>query len=165
MGGAMGTIMTLGGVAGLSSIGAISFGLSTNATLGISVGLGISAGLLSYSLEYGSRNDKELTWQGFLLSGLSGGLKGVSTFAISFFGGKFGAFDKIFLKKLLGKELVKDVYSYGLAKAILSAIIPSTERTILTSVSLYLGDFLTKLLFVNSVATGVRWLIDELFSQ
>ena len=93
MGGAMGAIMTLGGLAGLSSIGAISLGLSTSATLGISVGIGISAGLLSYSLEYGLRDDKEFTWQGFLLSGLSGGLKGASTFAIAFYGGKFGAFD------------------------------------------------------------------------
>lgn len=37
-------------------------------------------------------------------------------------------------------------------------------RAILTSVSFYLGEFLTKLLFVNSAATGVRWIIDKLFA-
>lgn len=165
MGGAMGAIMTLGGLAGLASIGTITLGISTSAAIGISVGIGIGAGLISYSLENGLRDDRQFTWQGFLTAGFTGGLKALSTFAISYYGGRFGAFDKIFLKQVLGKELVKDVYSYGLAKALLSAIIPSTGRTILTTVSFYIGEFLTKLLFVNGLATGARWLIDKIFNK
>lgn len=42
---------------------------------------------------------------------------------------------------------------------------PSVGRTIFTTFSFYLGEFLTKLLFVNSVATASRWIIDQIFDS
>ena len=58
-------------------------------------------------------------------------LKGLATFWIAFAGGKFGAFDKFFLKELLGKKVVKDVFAYNIAKALLASIIPSAGRQFL----------------------------------
>ena len=164
MGGATGAIMTLGGLVGMASIGMISLGISTSAAIGISIGVGVTAGLASYSLEYGLRDDRQFTLTGFLTAGISGGVKGIASFGIAFYGGRFGAFDKIFLKQILGKELVKDVYAYGLAKAMLGSAFSSMGRSLFTSVSYYLGDFLTKLLFVNGVASGMRWIIDKIFN-
>ena len=164
MGGAMGAITVIGGAAGMASIGMVSF-ISTGTALGISVGIGIVAGIASYSVEYLLRDDLQFTWEGFFMAGLSGGLKGLTTFGVAFYGGKFGAFDKAFLKQILGKEIVRDIYSYGLAKSLLSGILPSLGRTIFTNISFYLGDFLTKLLLVNSISSGIRWIIDKIFNK
>ena len=75
----------------------------------------------------------------------------------------FGAFDKVFLKDLLGKELVKDIFSYDIAKGMLASIIPSAGRQFFTQVAYYLGESLTKMLLVSSVASGARWIIDKIF--
>ena len=164
MGGAMGAITAIGGVAGMASIGMVSF-ISTGTALGISVGIGVMAGIASYSVEYLLRDDLQFTWKGLFMAGLSGGFKGLTTFGVSFYGGKFGAFDKVFLQQILGKQMVNNIYSYGLAKSLLSGILPSLGRTIFTNISYYLGDFLTKLLLVNGISSGIRWIIDNLLDK
>lgn len=163
MGGAMGGILALGGVAGLASTGLISFGLSTGAALGVSLGVGAAAGMVSYSLENGLRTDREWSVGGMFTAGIAGLVKGGVTFGIGVIGGKAGAFDKLALKGILGKELVKDSISYGIAKGLLSAAMPSFLRNLFTWSSFYLGETLTKLLFISSVASGARWLIDQIF--
>ena len=163
MGGAMGGILALGGVAGLASTGLISFGLSTGAALGVSLGVGAAAGIVSYSLENGLRTDREWSVGGMFTAGIAGLVKGGVTFGIGVIGGKAGAFDKLALKGILGKELVKDSISYGIAKGLLSAAMPSFLRNLFTWSSFYLGETLTKLLFISSVASGARWLIDQIF--
>ena len=40
---------------------------------------------------------------------------------------------------------------------------PSVGRRIFTNISYYIGDSLTKLLFVNSVSAGARAIIDYIF--
>lgn len=163
MGGAMGGVLSLGGVAGLASTGLISFGLSTGAAFGISLGVGAAAGMISYSLENGLRTDREWSVGGMFMAGVAGLIKGATTFGFGYLGGKYGAFDKLALKGLLGKELVKDSVSYGIAKGLLSAAMPSFLRNLFTWSSFYLGETLTKLLFISSVASGTRWLIDRIF--
>ena len=61
--------------------------------------------------------------------------------------------------------MVNNIYSYGLAKSLLSGILPSLGRTIFTNISYYLGDFLTKLLLVNGISSGIRWIIDNLLDK
>ena len=41
---------------------------------------------------------------------------------------------------------------------------PEIDRSILTTSSLYIGEFLTKLLFVSSTAAASRWIIDQIFN-
>ena len=163
MGGAMGGVLALDGAAGLASAGLISFGLSSGAAFGISLGVGAAAGMISYSLENGLRTDKEWTFGGMLKAGMAGALKSAVTFRIGFCGGKNGAFDRIALKVLLGKELLKDGVSYGIAKGLLSALMPSLLRNLFTWSSFYVGETLTKLLFISSLASGIRWIIDRIF--
>ena len=163
MGGAMGGILALGGAAGLASAKLMSFGMTAGTAFGVSLGVGAAAGMVSYSLENGLRTDREWSVGGMFKAGFAGAIKGGSTFWIGFLGGKTGAFDKLALKGLLGKELVKDSISYGIAKGLLSAAMPSFLRNLFTWSSLYLGETLTKLLFISSVASGTRWLIDQIF--
>ena len=163
MGAAMGAISVLGGVSGLASAGLMSFGLSTGAAFGISLGVGAVAGMASYSLEYGLRTDREWSLGGMFKAGFAGAIKGGATFWIGYLGGKSGAYDKVALKTLLGKELVKDDVSYGIAKGLLSAVMPSFLRSVFTWSSFYLGEALTKLIFVSSIASGSRWIIDQIF--
>ena len=162
MGGAMGGILALGGAAGLASAGLMSFGVSTGAAFGISLGVGAAAGMVSYSLENGLRTDREWSVGGMFIAGAAGVVKGAVTFGVGFLGGQSGAFDKVALKGLLGKELVKDSVSYGIAKGLLSAAMPGFLRNLFTWTSFYLGETLTKLLFISSVASGSRWIIDKI---
>ena len=53
----------------------------------------------------------------------------------------------------------------GAYRFIMAFAFPSVGRTIFTIFSFYLGEFLTKLLFVNSVATASRWIIDQIFDS
>ena len=69
----------------------------------------------------------------------------------------------MFLKELLGKELVKDSVSYGMAKGLIAAASPGFLRNLFTWSSFYFGETLTKFLFVSSVASGLRWIIDQIF--
>ena len=163
MGGSMAGILALGGVVGLASTGLISFGITAGAAFGISLGVGAAAGMVSYSLEYGLRSDREWSVGEMLKSGLAGLAKSAVTFGIGFLGGKSGAFDKLFLKELLGKELVKDSVSYGIAKGLIAAASPGFLRNLFTWSSFYFGETLTKFLFVSSVASGLRWIIDQIF--
>ena len=153
----------LGGIAGLASAGLMSFGLSTGAAFGISLGVGGIAGMVSYSLENGLRTDREWSVGGMFLAGAAGIAKGATTFGMGYFGGKFGTFDKVVLKGLLGKEFVKDSVSYGIAIGLLSAAIPGVLRNLFTWSSFCLGDTLTKLLLISSIASGLRWIIDRIF--
>jgi hypothetical protein len=106
-----------------------------------------------------------LSARGFVLAGFSGGLKGAATFGIGFAGGKFGTFDKIFLKPLLENAYtISTSTTYELAKGIMASAFPSIGRTILTTSSFYIGEFLTKLLFVSSTAAASRWIIDQIFN-
>ena len=163
MGGAMGGILALGGVAGLASTGLMSFGMTASTAFGVSLGIGAAAGMISYSLENGLRADREWSVGGMFVAGFAGLVKGAITFGIGYLGGQTGAFDKLALKEILGKELVKDSISYGIAKGLLSATMPSFLRNLFTWSSFYLGEALTKLLFVSSMASGSRWIIDRIF--
>ena len=163
MGAAMGAAMGIGGLAGMASIGMVTFGLTTGAAIGLSIGIGVAAGLVSYSLENGLREDKTWKWQEFLLEGFSGGVKALTTFGIAYYGGKFGAFDKFSIKALMGKEFIKNIYAYDMAKSVLAAAIPSFGRTLLTNLSYYLGESLTKLIFINGLASGLRWILNKIF--
>ena len=58
---------------------------------------------------------------------------------------------------------MKDSVSYGIAKGLLSAAIPGVLRNLFTWSSFYLGDTLTKLLLISSIASGLRWIIDRIF--
>ena len=165
MGGAMGGILALGGVAGLASIGLMSFGMTTGTAFGVSLGVGVAAGMVSYSLENGLRTDREWTLRGMFISGAAGLVKGATTFWIGSLGGKAGAFDKLVLKNILGDELVKEGISYEIAKGLLSAAMPGFWRNLFTWSSYYIGETLTKFLFVSSSASGSRWLIDKIFGQ
>ena len=163
MGGAMGSILALGGAAGLASAGLANCVVSTGAALGISVGVGAGAGIVSYSLENGLRTDREWTVGGMFMAGFSGAAKGGLTFAVGLWGGKSGAFDCTVIKNILGKKVAQDSISYGIAKGLLSAAIPGFWRNIFTWSSFYFGDLLTKTLFVSSIASITRSLIDYLF--
>ncbi len=167
LGGGMGAIMAIGGAAGLASIGAglTGFSLSAGAAFGVSVAVGAGAGLLSYTAETLISPSKQWSWEDFGKSAMAGAFKGAVTFGIAFAGGRFGAFDKVFLKDVLGKELVKDVFSYDIAKGMLASIIPSAGRQFFTQVAYYLGESLTKMFFVNSIAAGARWIIDKIFGM
>ena len=166
MGGAMGAVLVLGGASGLASglapLTITGFSLTKSQALGCSLAIGISAGIGSYALENGFRNDKEITREGLLLSGVSGLLKGLSTFAIGYAGGKSGFFDKMIIKTTL-KEQAKDSMSYMLTKSILNGLRPSMFRTFSTYANWYLGESISKMLFVSSIAAGLRWLIDRVF--
>lgn len=165
LGGGMGAIMAIGGAAGLASIGAglTGFSLSAGAAFGVSLAVGAGAGLLSYTAKTLISPSKQWSWVDFGVNGLSGLIKGAATYWIAFMGARFGAFDKVFLKDLLGKELVKDIFSYDIAKGMLASIIPSAGRQFFTQVAYYLGESLTKMLLVSSVASGARWIIDKIF--
>ena len=163
MGGAMAGILALGGVVGLASAGLISFGMTASAAFGVALGVGAAAGMASYSLEYGLRTDREWSVKGMFVAGGVGAAKGVFTYLIGFVGGKSGAFDKLALKGLLGKEQMKDSVSYGIAKGLIAAARPGILRNLFTWSSFYLGETVTKMLFVSSVASGLRWNIDQIF--
>ena len=165
LGGGMGAIMAIGGAAGLASIGAglTGFSLSAGAAFGVWLAVGAGAGLLSYTAKTLISPSKQWSWVDFGVNGLSGLIKGAATYWIAFMGARFGAFDKVFLKDLLGKELVKDIFSYDIAKGMLASIIPSAGRQFFTQVAYYLGESLTKMLLVSSVASGARWIIDKIF--
>ena len=163
MGGAMAGILALGGVVGLASAGLISFGMTASAAFGVALGVGAAAGMASYSLEYGLRTDREWSVGGMIKAGAAGFAKGAVTFGIGYLGGYAGAFDKLALKGLLGKELMKDSVSYGIAKGLIAAARPGILRNLFTWSSFYLGETVTKFLFVSSVASGLRWIIDQIF--
>ena len=167
MGGAMGAVLVLGGAAGLAAsiaplgLTIAGFGLSTRATLGISVGIGLVAGLVSYSIENSLRTDCEWTVDGFIMSGISGGVKAMATFGIGYLGGEAGAFDKMLLKPLL-KEIGAGNSSliYGFAKGMLSSAVPSVSRSFLTNIALAIGETFTKMAFISSAAAFTRFIID-----
>ena len=169
MGAAMGAILTIGGAAGLAALNVSVAGYtlaSAWAALGVSVAIGVGAGVASYGVENGLREDRTLSTKGFVLASISGGLKGAATFVIGFFGGKFGAFDKIFLNDILeGAYTISTSATYELAKGIMASAFPSIGRTILTTSSFYIGEFFTKLLFVSSAAAASRWIIDQFFDS
>ena len=164
-GGGMGAIMAIGGAAGLAAIGAsfTGYALTTSAAIGVSLAIGSGAGLLSYAAETLISPNSQWSWGDFVKNGVSGAFKGVVTFATAFYGSKFGAFDKVFLKDFLSKELMKDVFTYDIAKGILASIISSAGRRFFTQVAYHLGESLVKMLFVSAVAAGARWLIDKIF--
>ena len=128
--------------------------------------IGVGAGVASYGIENGLREDRTLSVKGFISASLSGGLKGAATFRIGFGGVKFGAFDKMFLNPLLKEAYtISTSVTYELAKGIMASAFPSIGRTILTTSSFYIGEFFTKLLFVSSAAAASRWIIDQFFDS
>ena len=158
MGGAMGATLALGGAAGLGFV-SIGTGLS------VAAGVGVGAGLVSYSFENSLRSDREWTVSNFLLSGLSGGVKGLVTFGIGFAGGKLGAFDKMLLKPMLEEaSTISKGITYDIAKGIMATLNPNPVKTFLSWSSYYIGETLTKTLFVSSIAAGSRGIIDKIFA-
>ncbi|MCI9032200.1 MAG: RHS repeat-associated core domain-containing protein [Clostridia bacterium] len=97
MGGAMGAVMTIGGAAGLISLGipVAGFGLSAGAAVGLSVGIGVGAGLASYSAENLIKTTPSWNLKDFALSGVSGGIQAATTFGIAYVGGRAGLFNKL----------------------------------------------------------------------
>ncbi len=165
-GGGMGAVMVIGGAAGLASIGISVAGYSittTAAAFWISTAIGVGAGLFAYTAETLISPSRQWSWREFVASGISGAFKGAATFTVAFYGGKFGAFDKMFLKGILGKELVKDVFAYDFAKAMLASIISNAGRRFFTQAAYYLGESLVKISFVSAIAAGARWIIDNVF--
>ncbi len=164
-GAAIGATIALGGAAGLAATGAsiVGYTLTLGQAIGVSLAIGTGAGLLSYTAETLISQSNQWSWLEFGKNGLSGLAKGATTFAIAFAGGKFGAFDKMFLEDILGKELVKNVFCYDVAKGMLANIIPSAGRQFFTQMSYYLGESLTKAVFVSSTAAVIRWIIDKIF--
>ena len=55
--------------------------------------------------------------------------------------------------------------SYQMAKGILSALVPGFWRNTFTWSSYYIGEFLTKLLFVNALASMSRWIMYTIFGN
>ena len=90
-----------------------------------------------------------------LIGGAQGALKGLFTFTVGYFAGKNGAFDKLFLN-----DFFSDYTGMSLGRGVLAAIFKSPIRNLITNFAIFLGDFLTKLFLVSSVAAGLRKLID-----
>ena len=163
----MGAVLVLGGAAGLSAaiaplgLSIAGFSLSTGAAFGISIAIGAGAGIISYAFENGLRTDRTFTLGGMFVSGLSGILKAVTTFGVAYGGGKAGAFDKLLLKPLM--EGVKDSVTYGILKGVLNSILSGVGRDLIATSTWFLGESITKIIFVSSVASGLRWLIDKIF--
>ena len=169
MGGAMGGILVLGGASGLSAaitpsgLSITGFGLTTSATLGISMAIGIGAGLASYSIESSLRTDRSWVAQDFALAGISGGVKALSTFGIGYIGGKVGAFDKMLFKPMLKGVLTESqTLTYAFTKGILSTALPGIGRQFMDMATWYLGENLAKIFLFSSAASGARWLIDKI---
>ena len=164
-GAGMSAIMAFGAAAGMASVGMALTGytLHFSTALGISLAVGTGTGLLSYTAKTLISPSRQWSWKDFALNGASGLAKGGATFLIAYGGARFGANDKVFLKKLLGKEIASESVSYDVAKAILACIIPGTGRQFLTQVSYYITETLTKWIFVSAIAAGARWFIDKIF--
>lgn len=80
--------------------------------------------------------------------------------------GKLGAFDKMVLKPMLkGASTISARITYNIAKAIIASAKPSIGRNLVTIISMYLGETLTKSLIFGSLAAGTRWLIDKIFGS
>ncbi len=100
MGGAMGAVMAIGGAAGFAYLGLTTtvVGGTTLGAFGVSVGIGIGAGLASYTVETLMRNDKPWNWGEFATNGVLGGFQAASTFWISFAWGRAGLFNSSLTK-------------------------------------------------------------------
>ena len=152
MGGAMGGILALGG-----GIGAGVIGLSFTSGALISTGIGLAAGMASYSIEVSLRDDKIWNLNDFVNNGFIGILKGISTFSIGFFGGKkLGAFDKHIINPLLkGVKTLDYNITYSLSKILMGRKIFLTPLT----------ELIAKILFVSGAATLSRYIIDKIFRK
>ena len=156
MGGAMGAVLTIGGVAGLGALtGASLLGISTGAALSLSLAIGVTAGMASYSVEAAFREDIQWNVKDFFKAGASSMLQGISTFSISYIGGKAGAYDKIVLDQLIkGTDTMSMSVTYSIAKALIG------RKYFITPVS----ESILKNLIIGGMSTIIRNVIDSLVS-
>ena len=158
LGGAMGSVMVIGAASGLVSIGisVVGFGLSTMAALTTSIGIGIGAGLLSYTTEYGLRSDKQWTLQGFLISGILGGFQSAATFGIAFAGGRAG----LFTNKLTSMS------SFDFLQYVLKSTGKiSTFRSLVYAMQLLLSNTVAKYLLTTVPASISRKVLELIFKR
>lgn len=155
MGGAMGAVMAIGGAAGLASLGITTtvVGGSTLAALGISAGIGITAGLASYTVETLSRSDKEWGWGDFALSGVMGGLQAAATFGISYAGGRAGLFSKPLANMGSAEFLQYIVNTFGSV---------SNSQALVYATNVVVSNFIARILLCTLPGTTLRALIQKL---
>lgn len=150
--------MAIGGAAGLASVGitATVVGGSTLAALGISVGIGVGAGMLSYTVETLMSENKEWKWCNLLISGGSGGIQAISTFGIAFAGGRHGLFNNKLTKMSFFDFEILIYESMGEI---------STMQAIAYTMQLLCGTTLAKLILVTAPAAIIRSLIKKLIKE
>lgn len=147
-GAAIGATIALGGAAGLAATGASisGFGLSFLPSLFISAGAVSTANMAKYSLDYAATDWSGWSIGGLLLSSVQGAIKGASTFAIAFLGGKYGLFDKFANK-------ANNLIFPGVGNIYM-------PRSLFCWSRMFLGEGGATALFVSAPDFGVRWLID-----
>ncbi len=151
MGGAMGGLAVFGGSVAVGAIAGVTFASG----VAISAGIGLVAGFASYSVEAAFRSDIQWNVKDFFKVGASSMLQGISTFSISYIGGKAGAYDKIVLDQLLkGTDTMSMSVTYSIAKALIG------RKYFITPVS----ESILKNLIIGGMSTIIRNVIDSLVS-
>lgn len=150
MGGAMGGLLVFGGAVGLGVV----IGINGMGGLLLSSAVGIIAGWASYSIEAGFNGNWNILEFGS--AGISGFLKGFTTFTIGIIGGSIGANDKMILNLFLRNAITLDKnITYSIAKILLG------RKMFLSPI----GEFVLKTGIIGGIASGARTLIDWIFSS
>ena len=153
LGAASGLVTTLGGAAGLSAVGGVisgSLSLSTATALGISIGSMSIGSMAKYSFECIASPTNSWNGLGFILSGVQGALQGVSSFGISYIGGKSGLFNKI------AKNLpTNDSFFLNCGGM-------TNLRAFVWAFKVLFGERISKAILVGGIAGVAKWLIDKL---
>ena len=152
LGAASGLVTTLGGAAGLSAVGGVisgSLSLSTATALGISIGSMSIGSMAKYSFECIASPTNSWNGLGFILSGVQGALQGVSSFGISYIGGKSGLFNKI------AKNLpTNDSFFLNCGGM-------TNLRAFVWAFKVLFGERISKAILVGGIAGVAKWLIDK----
>ena len=151
-GAAMSAIFVLGGGIGAGAIAGISFG----AGLSLSALIGLTGGLLSYSVEAAIRTDMQWNLEDFSRAGISSLFKGLSTFFIANIAGRLGAFDKTLLDPLLKNVKTLD---YGITFSLAKILIG--RKYIITR----FAELVFKTFFASGIASISRIMIDNIFKK
>lgn len=145
----VGAGLAAAGIGFTFTIGTITF--STATALGTAVGLGIVAKGSEYLLTsaiYGTKVEAD----DLLFSLLNGALQGATNFGLGFFGGKFGAFDKLTPQK------------WGLVeKLVIADIINSNVRNFVTLMAWNLGETITRFIFVTIPSFIQKLIFNKIF--
>ena len=155
MGGAMGAIMAIGGAAGFATlgIGISGFSLTNVAAFGLSISIGIGAGMLSYTAETNIRSDLNFSWGKLFLTGIMSGFQAAATFGIAFWGGKSGVFTKN-LTKMTPSDFLKYIFSTQNSITKSQAFVYGTQILFSTTIS--------KFILTTFPSTFIRWAIEKI---